>query len=102
MKARAPIDVPREAIAEFCQRHKVVELAIFGSAARGELRPDSDIDVMVTFAPDSELSLFDFAGMQSELAQILGRDVDLVQRGTIRNPFRRRSIERDLTVVYAA
>ena len=102
MKTHAPIDVPREAIAEFCRRNKIVELAMFGSAARGELRPDSDIDLMVTFAPDAELSLFDFAGMQSELSQILGRDVDLVQRGTVRNPFRRRSIERDLTVVYAA
>jgi predicted nucleotidyltransferase len=76
MKAHAPIDVPREAIAEFCQRNKIIELAMFGSAARGELRPDSDIDLMVTFAPDAAWTLFDFAGMQSELAQILGRDVD--------------------------
>ncbi len=102
MKAHAPIELPRDEVAEFCRRHKIVELAMFGSAARGELRPDSDIDLMVTFAADAELSLFDFADMQRELAQILGRDVDLVQRGTIRNPFRLRSIERDLTVVYTA
>ncbi len=101
MKTHAPIEIPRDAIAEFCRRYKIVELAMFGSAARGELRPDSDIDLMVTFASDATWTLFDFGGMQSELTRILGRDVDFVQRGTVRNPFRRRSIERDAKVLYA-
>ena len=91
-----------QAIAEFCHRWKIGELALFGFAARGELRPDSDIDVMVAFAPDARWSLFDLGGMQQELRDLFGRDVDLVEKGTIRNPFRRRSILRDLTVIYAA
>ncbi len=102
MRAHSSLTIPREALAEFCGRWKIVELALFGSAARGELRPDSDIDLMVTFAAEAAWSLFDLAGMQRELAEILGRDVDLVERGTIRNPFRRRSVSRDLTVIYAA
>ncbi len=89
-------------LAEFCRRHNIVELGIFGSGARGELRPDSDIDVLVTFSDAARWDLFDFATMQAELKEICGRPVDLVERGSLRNPFRRRSILRDLTVLYAA
>jgi predicted nucleotidyltransferase len=98
----ASIKIAPEAIGDFCRRWKITELALFGSAARGELRPESDVDVMVTFAPDVRWSLFDLGAMQQELTTLFGRDVDLVEKGTIRNPFRRRSIARDLTVVYAA
>ncbi|MBI5290191.1 MAG: nucleotidyltransferase family protein [Chloroflexi bacterium] len=96
------IQVPREAVTAFCRTWKISELALFGSAARGEMRPDSDIDVMVAFAPDAEWSLWDFAEMREQLKTLLGRDADVVERGTIRNPFRRRSIMRDLTILYAA
>ena len=57
---------------------------------------------MVTFAPDARWTLLTFAEIQLELEEIFGRKVDLTERGRIRNPYRRRSIERDLTVVYAA
>jgi len=96
------IKVSHEAIAEFCRRWKIVELSVFGSAGGGGLRPDSDVDIMVAFAPDARWSLFDLGAMQQELRDLFGRDVDLVEKGTIRNPFRRRSILRDLTVIYAA
>ena len=96
------IDVPREAIADFCKRWKIAEFALFGSAARRELRPDSDIDVMVTFASDNAWSLWDVVDMKAELAQIFGRDVDIVERGAIRNPYRHDHIMRDLAIVYAA
>jgi predicted nucleotidyltransferase len=94
--------VPHDEIAEYCRRHGIVELALFGSAARGELRPDSDVDLLVTFAPDARLSLFDFAQIQAELSDLFGRTVDLVERGSIENPFMRRTIMRDATVLYAA
>ncbi len=96
------MQVSRETIAAFCQKWKVDELAIFGSAARGEMRAESDIDLMVKFLPGEEWSLWDFAEMQEQLKDLLGRDVDLVEQGTIRNPFRQRSILADLTVLYAA
>jgi hypothetical protein len=80
----------------------VVEFALFGSVVRDDFGPDSDIDVMVQFAPSQRTDLFDIVEMKDELETIFGRKVDLVQAGTVVNPFRRRAIERDLTVVYAA
>jgi predicted nucleotidyltransferase len=96
------LSISAEQVADFCHRHGIVELALFGSAARGELRPESDVDVMVTFAPDASWDLYDYAEMQSELELIFRRPVDLVEKGTIANPHRQRTITRDLTVLYAA
>ena len=96
------LSIPAEQIADFCRRHGIVELALFGSAARGEMRPESDVDVMVTFVPDARWDLYHYAEMQGELELIFHRPVDLVEKGTIANPHRQRSIMRDLTIVYAA
>jgi len=95
-------DVNADALAEYCRRWKIRELAIFGSAARGEMRADSDVDVMVEFAAGELWDLLDLVEMQLDLERIVGRPIDLVEKGTIRNPFRLESIKRDLTVVYAA
>src|SRR5436305_10157721 len=92
---RAHIALDQEKIAEFCQRWKITEFALFGSVLRDDFRPDSDIDVLVTFAPDAEWSLFDKVDMLDELKAIFGRDVDLVSRRAIErshNPLRRRAI----------
>ncbi len=96
------LPLTREQLVAFCQRWRVSEFALFGSALREDFRPDSDIDVMVAFDPDAEVGVWDFVRMQEELEEMLGRQVDLVEKGTIRNPYRRASITRDLTVVYAA
>lgn len=96
------VEIPREKIAEFCRRWKITEFALFGSVLRDDFRPDSDIDVLVTFAQNSAWSLFDLAEMQEELKGLFGRDVDLVEREGLRNPFRRYEILRTLEVVYAA
>ncbi len=90
------------ALRVICQRWGITELALFGSAVRPDFSDQSDVDVMVTFAPDSRRSLWDLVELQADLAALFGRPVDVVQRGVIANPFRRRSIERDLRVVYAA
>ena len=79
----------------FCRKWQIVRLEIFGSAARGELRPDSDVDFLATFAPDSHWSLFDLVTMEMELEQAIGRKVDLVSRRGIersRNRLRRQAI----------
>ncbi len=94
--------VNADALAEYCRRWKIRELAIFGSAARGEMRADSDVDVMVEFAAGELWDLLDLVEMKLDLERIVGRPVDLVEKGTIRNPFRLESIKRDLTVLYAA
>ncbi len=99
------IELPMEAIRAFCERWKITEFAVFGSVLRDDFRPDSDIDVLVTFAPDARWSLFDIVHMQDELAAIVGRDVDLAEREAIEespNYLLRKDILDSATVVYAA
>src|SRR2546428_9675507 len=102
MDALADLHVSAETIADFCRRWKVKELSLFGSAARGEMRPDSDVDVMVEFEPNGLPRGWGYIDMILELEDLFGRSVDMLTKGIIRNPFRRRSIERDLIVLYAA
>ena len=96
------IAADQRSIAEYCRRWRVRELAIFGSASRGELRADSDIDVMVAFEDSTSWDLLDLSAMRTELSDMLGRDVDLIEQGTISDPQRRANIERDRRVLYAA
>lgn len=60
----ARVDIPRERIAEFCRKHRIRTLSLFGSALREDFRPDSDVDVLVSFAEDARYSLFDLAAME--------------------------------------
>ncbi|MBI2939323.1 MAG: nucleotidyltransferase family protein [Chloroflexi bacterium] len=96
------IAIDRQRIAEFCRRHQVKTLALFGSVLRDDFRPASDVDVLVDLEPDAKVSLFEFAGMQDELAAIFGREVDLVEKRGLRNPFRRRAILETAEEIYAA
>ena len=74
MPSRIPI--PGGQIAEFCHRHHIRRLSLFGSVLRDDFRPESDVDVLVEFEP-GHVPGFDFFGMQEELSSILGRRVDL-------------------------
>ena len=103
MEAR--IEISSEQIADFCRRWKIIELGLFGSVLRDDFRPDSDVDVLVTFAPDTRWSLFDLVDMQEELSHLLNRDVDLVEReAVVKSPnyIRRRNILQSAQVIYAA
>jgi uncharacterized protein len=103
MSARIPID--REKIAEFCRRWEITEFSLFGSVLRDDFRPDSDVDVLVTFAPDAEWSLFDDVDMEEELSAIFGRKVDLVSRRAVErsdNWIRRKAILSTAEPVYVA
>lgn len=100
MSPRIPLD--RDRIAEFCRRWKVTEFAVFGSVLRDDFRPDSDIDVLVTFAPNAMWSTFDLVDMKEALEALFARKVDLVERGAVRNPIRRRAMLRAHEVIYAA
>jgi uncharacterized protein len=94
--------IPNARLAEFCRRWKIAELSLFGSVLREDFRPDSDVDVLVRFAPDAPWSAFDLVTMRDELAALVGREVDLVEQDALRNPFRRAAILRDKRVIYAA
>jgi len=88
-----------------CRRWKVRELALFGSTARGEEGPASDVDLLVTFAPDAEWGLLDHVRMQRELEGLLGREVDLVSRRALErgeNPLRSRAILASAEPLYVA
>jgi len=90
----------RSRLASFCERRHLVELSVFGSVARGEEGPESDVDVLVSFAAGSKASLSDLVEMREELRGLFGREVDLVEREAIRNPFRREAIMKDREVLY--
>ncbi len=102
---RSSITIPEDQIRASCERWGDVELALFGSVLRDDFRPDSDIDVLVTFATGAGNSLREYLDMKAELAAILGREVDLVNREAIlesRNGLRRKRILGSARTVYAA
>ncbi|MGA3025155.1 MAG: nucleotidyltransferase family protein [Bryobacteraceae bacterium] len=88
-------------LAELCRRYGVRELSVFGSAARGQARPDSDIDLLVDFLPQAETGLLDYAGLMLELEALLGRKVDLVSRNGLK-PLIRAAVIEDACCLYAA
>jgi hypothetical protein len=99
------LHIPEEKIAGFCQRWKITEFALFGSVLRDEFTSNSDIDVLVTFAPDACWTLMDHVDMQDELKTIFGRNIDLVSKRGIersRNHIRRKEILDSAEVIYAA
>lgn len=99
--AALQIDLPLKAIAELCRKYQVQELSVFGSALRTNFRPDSDIDLLVSFQPEAQIGLIDFLGFQRELSEALGRKVDLVPRGGLK-PLIRDEILAQAQVLYAA
>lgn len=99
------IHISNEKIADFCRRHHIRKLALFGSVLREDFGPESDVDVLVEFEPEARCGLFDLVHMQSELEEILERGVDLVERSAIersRNYIRRKAILSSAETVYAS
>lgn len=99
------IPLPQDKIADFCRRWKINEFALFGSVLRSDFGPESDLDILVTFAPEADWSLFDHVRMQQELNQLLQRKVDLLSRRAVEqshNEFRRRAILDTAQVVYVS
>ncbi len=99
MPIHMAIDYQR--IAGFCSKWKIKEFSLFGSVLRQDFRPDSDVDVLVSFEPDAPWSLLDIVTMMDELREMFGREVDLLEQDAIRNPFRRHSILTTREIIYA-
>ena len=98
-------ELPLDQIRDFCRRWGIVELAVFGSAVRGELTPESDIDFLVTWGPDAHWSLVERSRLEDELTAIVEREVDLVSRRAIeesKNFVIREHILGSARTVYAA
>jgi predicted nucleotidyltransferase len=99
------ISLPREKIADFCRRWQINEIALFGSVLRDDFGSESDLDVLVTFAPEAEWSLFDHLRMEEELNRLLNRKIDLLSRQAVEhshNELRRQEILSTAQVVYVA
>jgi predicted nucleotidyltransferase len=102
-RERNPLEISYPKLRDLCRRYHVKKLSLFGSAARGELKPDSDVDLMVEFEPGRAPSLWESGNMAEEFSALFGeRRVDLVPPGVMRNPYRRKTIARDLRVLYEA
>jgi predicted nucleotidyltransferase len=99
---RVQISVSQERLRAFCQKWKITELSLFGSVLTDEFRPDSDVDVLIVYADEAKPDLWDHLHAQEELAGIVGREVDLVEKRALRNPFRRHDILSNREVIYAA
>lgn len=98
-------DIPREALTDFCRRWRIVELDLFGSALREDFRPDSDVDILVTFEPNIAWGFSQWLEMTRELEALFGRKVDLVERRLVeqsKNYIRRKHILTHLEKVYVA
>jgi predicted nucleotidyltransferase len=96
------LKVPRRQLEALCRRYGVRRLGMFGSAARGEAGGASDVDLLVEFKKEAQTSLFDMARLQEELSRLFGRKVDLATPAILENPYRRRSVLKDLREIYAA
>ncbi|MFQ3582668.1 nucleotidyltransferase domain-containing protein [Chloracidobacterium validum] len=99
------IELPKEQIADFCRRWSIVELSLFGSVLRSDFCSESDVDVLVSFAPDVLWGFSEWIQMTRELEEIFGRKVDLVERRLVeqsRNYIRRNHILNNLERVYVA
>ncbi len=100
--ATAQLPIPRKEIAAFCQRWKVTEFSLFGSVLRDDFRPNSDVDVLVTFSQGVQISLFDLVQMKLELEEIFHRPVDVIEKDALENPFRKREILNSAQMIYVA
>ena len=77
MAGRAKINIPHNEIEDFCKKHHILKLALFGSVLRDDFRPDSDVDVLVEFEENHLPGYIKLAGIELELGEILGRKVDM-------------------------
>jgi len=97
------VQLNRDQVVDFCRKWSIIELSLFGSVLREDFRPDSDVDVLVSFAPEAEWSLRDLVEMEHELKDILGREVDLVEREAVEqseNYLRRRHALSAVETIY--
>ena len=95
------LNVSRGALAGICERYRVRELAVFGSMARGEARPDSDVDLLVVFEEDARVTLFTLIELQSDLSDLLKRPVDLVPKNGLKRALRPEVLA-EAKILYAA
>lgn len=101
MNPTTRLNVSESALASLCSKYSVQELALFGSAARQESRPESDIDLLVSFEAGVPVTLFTLIELQSELSALFARPVDLVPKNGLKRSLRAEVLS-EARVLYAA
>lgn len=101
MTIAAGIELPHAKLADICRRNHIGQLAVFGSAARGQMRPDSDIDLLVEFLPEADVGLLQHIAAEREFSELLGRKVDLVSKRALRDALKE-SVLSEARLIYAA
>lgn len=96
-----PIQIDRDKLAEFCRRNHIRKLSLFGSVLTDQFGPDSDVDMLVEYEPGVRVGLFDMAGHEIELTELIGRKVDLRTAGDLSRYFREKVVA-GAVVQYAA
>ncbi|MGB0563535.1 MAG: nucleotidyltransferase family protein [Spirulinaceae cyanobacterium] len=97
------LGISLQTLTEFCQAHQITELAVFGSILRDDFNPKSDLDFLVTFHPQTKLSLMDLVGIQQQLEDLTGRKIDLLEKRAIENShnwLRRQNILETAQTIY--
>ena len=85
-----------------CEKYGINELSIFGSSVRGDFTENSDVDILVSFNKGSEITLFDIMDLEKEFSQLLKREVDIVEKESLKNPIRKNRILSTREIIYAA
>jgi uncharacterized protein len=87
---------------QLCQQWQIQEFALFGSILRSDFRPDSDIDILLTFQPQTTWTLFDIVHLQQDLEHRTGRKIDLAEKPQLQNPYRRAEILKTHRILYVS
>jgi len=96
------INIPQQKLIDLAGRYGLKELSLFGSILSDRFGPESDIDILIEFLPNTNASLFDIVDIKNELELLFDRSVDVVEKSGLRNPFRRRAIMANYEIIYAA
>jgi predicted nucleotidyltransferase len=89
-------------VVSLCEKYRIKELSIFGSSLREDFTENSDIDILVSFRSDSKITLFDMMELENDFSQLVNREVDIVEKESLKNPIRKNSILSTREIIYAA
>jgi predicted nucleotidyltransferase len=89
-------------VMRLCKKYFIIELSIFGSSIRDDFTQSSDVDILVSFAKDSKITLFDIMELEKAFSQLLSRKVDIVEKESLKNPIRKNKILSTREIIYAA
>ena len=89
-------------VIHICKKFHIVELSIFGSSIRDDFAQNSDVDLLVSFAHNSKVSLFDIMELENKFSELLNREVDVVEKESLKNPIRKEKILSTREIIYAA